>query len=650
MDVDRRQDNGEESCSTQAEDEQGAPPCTFPTAVSEEQLEGARKRARNRLQFIGSGAVFLLDDGRGQRAGPSMQNVLEEKARQHYMKGLEEFNHGEYEKAVLCFTKAINLTPQQTDLYVKRAEAYLELCDFQSAILGYKQALSVSRGQAPIHGRLASIYCIHGQGLFEHKLYLDALEAFTRATELKPSSLPIEMRCVACLAALGRYGDCLELVDRWLLAETDNADLYVLRARLHHRFNNPSRCHEDAREAARLAPGRAEAEALLESLRRRAQDARVQAVAGALRGRPREALAKISLAVESDPGAPEHRVLRAALLRQLQDFAGATEELLAGMEAAGHDPESTAQRAAQRQLLIAYNDLAVHCCRRGLFQEAVVLLNRAIRAEKGAKSLYRNRGDCFYKMDELGFALADYQQAYELDPGDSCLRERIALVHHDLAVMDHQEKRYAEAERRCTEAIRNHPGLGAAYVQRAMARQMMQESAGARLDVVTALLIQPSNQKVLPMLSQLFPGKSVGDVMASEFARAAAAAAAATAATARSPAREAAGPGDSTDRALAPPRGHRTGSTTGEGTPQTFQLPGTGDATNGVASRVPDSRLIRKLMAEKKKADVDVRRALMVRASLSPAVPRLRVVHEASGTQASGTDRPYMWRTFSQHR
>ncbi|XP_078459238.1 tetratricopeptide repeat protein 16 [Lampetra planeri] len=598
-----------------------------------------------------------------------------------------------------------------TDLYVKRAEAYLELCDFQSAILGYKQALSVSRGQAPIHGRLARIYCIHGQGLFEHKLYLDALEAFTRATELKPSSLPIQMRCVACLAALGRYGDCLELVDRWLLAETDNADLYVLRARLHHRFNNasderapsklyksilfgsfgkvniswwlsrgpqlvalatsggqgtpcpqaghatapfspqPSRCHEDAREAARLAPGRVEAEALLESLRRRAQDARAQAVAGALRGRPREALAKISLAVESDPGAPEHRVLRAALLRQLQDFAGATEELLAGMEAAGHDPENAAQRAAQRQLLIAYNDLAVHCCRRGLFQEAVALLNRAIRAEKGAKSLYRNRGDCFYKMDELGFALADYQQAYELDPGDSCLRERIALVHHDLAVVDHQEKRYADAKRRCTEAIRNNPGLGAAYVQRAMARQMMQENAGARLDVVTALLIQPSNQRVLPMLSQLFPGKSVGDVMASEFARIAAAAA-----SRWSSARGgAAGPGVSTDRALAPPRGHRTGLTTSEPTPQTSQLPGTGDATNSdatnsVASHVPDSRLIRKLMAEKKKADVDVRRALMERASLSPPVPRLRVVHEASGTQASGTDRPYTWRTFSQHR
>lgn len=43
---------------------------------------------------------------------------------------------------------------------------------------------------------------------------------------------------VACLAALQRHGECLALVNKRLNVENDNADLLIMRARLHQLFRN----------------------------------------------------------------------------------------------------------------------------------------------------------------------------------------------------------------------------------------------------------------------------------------------------------------------------------------------------------------------------------------------------------------------------
>lgn len=47
---------------------------------------------------------------------------------------------------------------------------------------------------------------------------------------------------VACLAALQRHGECLALVNKRLEEETENPDLFIMRARLHELFRNVSNC------------------------------------------------------------------------------------------------------------------------------------------------------------------------------------------------------------------------------------------------------------------------------------------------------------------------------------------------------------------------------------------------------------------------
>lgn len=82
---------------------------------------------------------------------------------------------------------------------------------------------------------------------------------------------------------------------------------------------------------------------------------------------------------------------RGTMYRRLQEFDAAVEDLLKALDMMSESQERTVQQA-QRQLLLTYNDFAVHCYLQGAYQEGVLLLNKALKDEQQEKGLYINRG------------------------------------------------------------------------------------------------------------------------------------------------------------------------------------------------------------------------------------------------------------------
>ena len=82
--------------------------------------------------------------------------------------------------------------------------------------------------------------------------------------------------------------------------------------------------------------------------------------------------------------------------------------------------------------------------------------------------------DCFFRQQNLQFALADYHQALELDARDEATRNRVAVVHNEYGILDFQDKAYEEAESRFTLALQHNPKVAQYYISRSRAR-MMQE-------------------------------------------------------------------------------------------------------------------------------------------------------------------------------
>ncbi|GCB72941.1 hypothetical protein scyTo_0002262, partial [Scyliorhinus torazame] len=204
----------------------------FPTALSEEQLEAATEKARQNI--FGSSGIFHLQSF--VEKSYVFSAIINNRAEERCEQGRRLLSMRKLEEAVISFSKAIVLNPRMKEFYFRRAEAYLHIGDFQSSIVNYRMASSLDPSDEDILSQIAYTLYIQGQCLFEMKLYTKALLVFVQASEMRPENHHYHMRSVETLIALGRLENSLKLVNNQLETVKSNAELYILRARLHDHF------------------------------------------------------------------------------------------------------------------------------------------------------------------------------------------------------------------------------------------------------------------------------------------------------------------------------------------------------------------------------------------------------------------------------
>ena len=111
-----------------------------------------------------------------------------------FTEGLTFAELEDHNQAITSYNKAISLKPDIVKNYIARGESYLQICDFQSAILNFKKACILDPDNDLIYSRLAFVYFLQGQCLFDEKLYSEALESFSRAAEMKPEVIGYHTR------------------------------------------------------------------------------------------------------------------------------------------------------------------------------------------------------------------------------------------------------------------------------------------------------------------------------------------------------------------------------------------------------------------------------------------------------------------------
>ncbi|XP_049566708.1 tetratricopeptide repeat protein 16 isoform X1 [Orcinus orca] len=439
------------------------------------------------------------------------------KVREYYHRGHQCLEQEDWEVAVLFFSRGLHLDSQLVEFYALRAEAYIQLCDFSSAAQNLRKAYSSQPENTDFLERLTLVLYLKGQCLFEQCAFLDALNVFSQASELQPEKFCFRYRCMACLLALKRHRECLSFVTKEVEHGTANADVYILRARLYNFFQQPSLCHQDLHSALLLDPRHPQAKVLLKVLVGQAQETRQEAGVLAVQGKLQHALQCINCAIENNPLDPSLFLFRGIMYRRLREFDSAVEDFLKALDMMTEHQEDLVQQA-QRQLLLAYNDLAVHCYLQGAYQESVLLLSKALKDEQREKGLYINRGDCFFQLGNLTFAEADYQQALALSPKDEGAHLRMDLLQEKLGFCEQRRRQFQKTENHFSMAIQNNPQKPQYYLYRTRSRQLTQNTFGARQDVATVLLLDPKQPKLLPLMANLFPGLSVEELLNSQVA------------------------------------------------------------------------------------------------------------------------------------
>nr|XP_040050587.1 tetratricopeptide repeat protein 16 [Gasterosteus aculeatus aculeatus] len=318
----------------------------FPTAKAEDELDEARSRSPSRRLFCSS-EIFLPWGGeRPRRPELQMSAIIQSKAAQHYTNGKELMGKSQFGKALICFSRGVTLQPEQPHLHERRAEAFLQMCDFQSAAACYKRAWMLQAGACC--ARLAFVYYLQGQCLLDRALFLEALEAFSKAAEVKPGCRSYEVKSLVCLAAAGHHAECLERVNEWMLSDGPTSDLYILRARLLKLLNKTSQCHRDVTSALALNPRCPVAGALLQRLREAGEAARRRAEDDVLRGRLPDALLSIDRALQHCPQDARLHLFRGTLYRRMKDFTAAIEDLVQAMELLEEEVRGQAEAGAQK--------------------------------------------------------------------------------------------------------------------------------------------------------------------------------------------------------------------------------------------------------------------------------------------------------------
>ncbi|XP_005346773.1 tetratricopeptide repeat protein 16 [Microtus ochrogaster] len=471
-------------------------------------------REKTLQRIFGTSQVFYSIDRKPRTGG----STVPLKVREYYHQGHQCLEQEDWENAVLFFSRALHLNPNTADFYVFRAEAFIQLCDFSSALQNLRRAYTYQPENSKYLERLAFVLYLQGQCLYELCDFQEALYVFLQASDLQPQNPSFSYRCIACLLALNRHQDCLSLVTREVKQGRASADVYILRARIYNFFQKPKLCYQDLRSALLFDPKHPQAKGLLQMMVNQAKQSFQDASILAVQGKLHRALKRICCAIENNPLDPNLFLFRGTMYRRLQQFDPAVEDFLKALDMVTDSQDSLVQKA-QRQLLLTYNDFAVHCYTQGSYQEGVLLLNKAIRDEQNEKSLYINRGDCFFQLGNLAFAEADYKQALALSPQDEGANLRMGVLQEKMGFCEQMRRQFQTAENHFSTAIKHNPEKAQYYLHRAKSRQLLQNILGARQDVATVLLLNPNYPKMAPLMTNLFPGMTVEDVLKSQVAQ-----------------------------------------------------------------------------------------------------------------------------------
>ncbi|CAF0723587.1 unnamed protein product [Brachionus calyciflorus] len=449
-----------------------------------------------------------------------------------YRQSLKHFEEEHYEKALLILEKAFTFTSQDVNFYMLKTDCFIQLCDFKSAILTINKLISTllinfnesnpnyNEIQNNLYDKIAFCYYMIGQTSCDSKLFMEALESFNKASEVRPNNLAFKIKSISCLFSMNRLPEALSLMEK-LIDENDsyrnNGALYVLRAKLNLKDNHVSKCFHDLKTSLKIDPNNAEAKVLMTQLQDTAEQLRNGGLILSLNNRTTDALNKMTGAISFNPTKPEYHLQRGILYKRLKDFNSAIDDFLIGLEKMNEYEikDQVLYSNFQRQILLTYNDFAIQCYEKRFYDDAIVLLNKAIKIEKKEVGFYVNRGDCFYKKNEKNFALLDYEQAFEIDPNDQDIKGRIASIYYELAIQKYDDKEYEEATKNFDKAIDMCPNKCKYYISRARTKYFMDDTQGSQKDICISILLEPTNPEIPNIISRIFVNQDLNEVLLS---------------------------------------------------------------------------------------------------------------------------------------
>lgn len=149
------------------------------------------------------------------------------------------------------------------------------------------------------------------------------------------------------------------------------------------------------KEALTIDPINEKAIQTLNELKENADRFRNSGVILGLNNRLIDGIYQLTQAIQNDPENGEYHLQRGVLFKRRKDYNSAIDDFLLGIDKLNKEKtpiDKSLTENFQRQILLTYNEFSIQCFEKGYYDDAITLLNKAIKTEKNEKGFYVNRG------------------------------------------------------------------------------------------------------------------------------------------------------------------------------------------------------------------------------------------------------------------
>ncbi|HLC68399.1 MAG TPA: AAA family ATPase [Candidatus Bilamarchaeaceae archaeon] len=178
-------------------------------------------------------------------------------AKTYYQSGNDQYEKGDYEKAIENYNMAILLNPVFSEAYFNRALSYYQLKNFEKSVADYTKSAELDP-QNPI------IYNNRGDAYYRKQDFQGAIKDYDKAISLNPDYLKAFYNRGLSYASLEEYEKAIEDFTKVIELKADFAEAYHLRGLAFEYAGNISSAVTDYEKALELNPNLTEAKTHLE--------------------------------------------------------------------------------------------------------------------------------------------------------------------------------------------------------------------------------------------------------------------------------------------------------------------------------------------------------------------------------------------------
>ncbi|KAI8847650.1 hypothetical protein BC829DRAFT_236686 [Chytridium lagenaria] len=433
-------------------------------------------------------------------------------------KGCTALGHSHYVEAIALFSRAIFLHPQEPSFFVNRAEAFLKVVDFESAIANYQVAIDLIANNSSqqkesvwLNRRQRKVHFLWGQIFLDQRRYREALEQFEIAKGLGMAEDAVLARMAVTYIGMRKFDYALELLYVLTSRNPNHADLFILRAKIYRQQGNVDFVNIDTQRAIQLQPSHPEIRGLLEYTMLVAIRYKNKASDQILKGKFDVAIYFLNHALELDPMDWVLLFKRGILFSEIGQFESAIVDLTAVLEHPEYD--KTRESEIRAHLGSVYNKLGVSLFQSGNFTESLTAFTTALSFNQSEPVVYKNRADCYLRFGEVEKTLKDLAKAWDIDPSDDEARSKIGDLRYGLAEKFLAMGDMSSATIELCKAIAAWPSDPKLYFERAKTYLLQQMIDAARSDLESALEINPGHREASALLMRLQTGPLLNNLL-----------------------------------------------------------------------------------------------------------------------------------------